>query len=171
MSKVLGDYRDALVGLFLLAFAGLYWLGANAIRVSPLEGGVGAAGLPKALAYVLAGLSVYLIVRNFAQLRSGLSEEDEGKHAEAADQSPMRQHLSAALMFVFGCLYLLLLPYIGYPVGVALLMAATAYFLGLRQLPKLLAFAICGSAFFYLLFVVILKIPLPNGLIFERLYG
>lgn len=55
--------RDFWIGLVTLGFAVLYWFEAAKIRISPLDGPVGAAGLPKVLAYALGVLSVLLIGR------------------------------------------------------------------------------------------------------------
>ncbi|HEY4164136.1 MAG TPA: tripartite tricarboxylate transporter TctB family protein [Dongiaceae bacterium] len=159
--RTLAVYRDAIVGAALLVFSGVYWLGANAIRVSPLEGSVGAQGLPKGLAYVLAVLSVYMIARN-------LLAPDVRRSAESAKEKkpfPWRQHIRALWMLIFGACYLLLLPRAGYVVSVMLLMAATSYFLGVRNIGKVVLFAVLGGVFFYILFVLILKIPLPEGML------
>jgi hypothetical protein len=174
--RILADYRDTFVGAGLLLFSGLYWLGAAAIRVSPLEGSVGAAGLPKALAVVLAILSLYLIARNLLSLRAQggrvaaapepvpATRPDEAAGHEEEKPFSIRQHLRALSMLAFGVGYLLILPELGYAVSVTLLLGAVAYFLGLRGLPKVALFAVLGGAFFFLLFVVTLKIPLPEGI-------
>jgi len=171
--RTFAAYRDSFVGVSLLLFSGLYWLGAAAIRVSPLEGSVGAAGLPKALAVVLAILSVYLIGRNLLSVRAGDRAAPEASPAKPApvEEKPftLRHHLRAMMMLAFGVGYVLLLPELGYAVSVTLLMAGVAYFLGLRRLPKVALFAVLGGAFFFLLFVVILKIPLPEG-VFSDLF-
>ncbi|HLT01226.1 MAG TPA: hypothetical protein VK001_03565, partial [Geminicoccaceae bacterium] len=61
--------RDTGVALVLLALAGLYWLGADQIRVSRLEGIVGAQAVPKSLALALAILSALLIVQELWRAR------------------------------------------------------------------------------------------------------
>jgi hypothetical protein len=159
--RTIAVYRDAIVGAALLVFSGIYWLGANAIRVSPLEGSVGAAGLPKGLAYVLAILSIYMIARN---LLAPSVRPDDGV-AQERKPFPWRQHLRALWVVIFGAGYLLLLERAGYVISVALLMGATAYFLGLRPIGKVLLFAVLGGAFFYVLFVLVLKIPFPEGVL------
>jgi hypothetical protein len=156
-------YRDAIVGAALLVFSGVYWLGANAIRVSPLEGSVGAAGMPKGLAYVLAVLSIYMIARNL--LAPGVRPSAESGAVRETKPFPWRQHLRALWVLIFGAGYLLLLDHAGYVLSVALLMGVTAYFLGLRPIGKALLFAVLGGAFFYVLFVLILKIPFPEGIL------
>jgi hypothetical protein len=177
--RILAEYRDTYVGIGLLLFSGLYWLGAAAIRVSPLEGSVGAAGLPKALAVVLAILSLYLIGRNLLAVRAkaenqsrpevpATTMQDKDLHGEERPFT-FRHHLRAIAMLAFGAGYVLILPELGYAVSVTLLLAGVAYFLGLRSLPKMALFAVLGGAFFFLLFVVVLKIPLPEG-VFSDLF-
>ena len=56
--------RDTGVGIGLLALAGLYWMGAAQIKVSRLEGIVGAQAVPKGLAVSLAILAMLLIAQD-----------------------------------------------------------------------------------------------------------
>src|SRR3546814_18423060 len=62
--------RDAWIGVVFLVLAVVYWIAADGIRISPLDGPVPAAGLPKSLGYALGGLSVLLILRSLALRRS-----------------------------------------------------------------------------------------------------
>ena len=63
--------RDTGVALGLIALAGLYWLGADQIRVSRLEGIVGAQAVPKGLAVSLAILSVLLMAQDLLRTAPG----------------------------------------------------------------------------------------------------
>lgn len=152
--------RDVYVGLVVLALAGLYWLGADAIRESPLAGGVGADGLPKALAATLAFLSLLLIGRSFVFRRALV-----GPKISTEERAKRRQrHLRALGMLAIGIGYLLIVPYLGYILSVFLLMAATAIYNGRQASPSFWVTVAAGALFFYFLFVRFLDIPLPPGI-------
>jgi putative tricarboxylic transport membrane protein len=150
--------RDAVVGGVILAFAGLYWLAALTIRHSSLDDSIGAAGLPNMLAALLAALAVLLILRSF--LFGPRSRQ--GSRSEAESEVP-RAHLRALGMLVFGVAYLVVVPSLGYAVSVALLVAAVALYNHQRPSLRLALVTILISVGFYLLFVRLLRIPLPPG--------
>ena len=166
--------RDTWIGIVMLGFAGLYWVGADGIRVSPLDGPVTAAGLPKSLAYALGGLALLLILRSLtlkfmaakaaAGSGAGSGTGSAPADAEAAGGIAWRRHLRAAGMLGLGIGYLLIVPYLGYTLTVIGLLLATALYIGAKFGPKTLAIAGIGGVFFYLLFVQFLHIPLPPGL-------
>lgn len=151
--------RDAIVGICLLLFAGLYWWGAERIPDSSLSGGVGADGLPKALAYALAALALILIVRSLAlRTEAQVNRASPEEIAEAR-----RRHWRAFGMFAIGLAYLLALPYLGYFVSIVLLVGAAAWYNGKPISPPLVAVAIGTGVFFFFLFVKFLDIGLPAG--------
>ncbi|MGF1593722.1 MAG: tripartite tricarboxylate transporter TctB family protein [Kiloniellaceae bacterium] len=159
--------KDAWIGAVFLAFAVVYWIAADGIRISPLDGPVGAAGLPKSLAYTLGGLAILLIVRSFLLKRFAATPAAKPA-AEADDEggetkSPMHRHLRALGMLALGVGYLLIVPYLGYTLSITGLALAVSLYIGARFGAKTLAVAGIGGVFFYLLFVQFLKIPLPPG--------
>lgn len=167
--------RDVWIGVVVCGFAVLYWLEADKIRVSPLDGPVGASGLPKSLAYALGVLAVLLIVRSIAVARiaakapaAGAKVATTQKVAKAAapeaEAAPgMRPHLRALGMLALGIGYLLVVPHLGYALSVMALMLAVALYVGARPGPRTFAVAGIGGVFFYVLFVQVLDIPLPPG--------
>lgn len=147
--------RDAVVGAAVLALAGLYWLAAGTIRHSSLEDSIGAAGLPNTLATLLAVLALLLILRSlFLRPRP-----EQGTDSEAP-----RAHMRALGMLVLGGAYLVVVPSLGYAVSVALLVAAVALYNHQRPSLRLALVTILISVGFYLLFVQMLRIPLPPGI-------
>lgn len=152
--------RDVTVGAALLVLAGLYWLGADQIRVSILEGGVGAQGVPKALAVTLAVLTMLMIAQSaWQRYRAPAPQRAGGADAEAT-----RKHLRALGMLAIGTGYLLLVSVIGYVLAVALLMLTTAAYIGRPLSLRLAGIAAAGAALYYVLFVIFLGIPLPAGI-------
>ncbi len=152
--------RDVLVALVLMAFSGLYWLGADGIRESSIDTGVGAQALPKALAYALAGLSVLLMGQAIAHRFAPMEAEATEK---ISPQTP-KQVLRAAGMLSIGAAYLVIVSYTGYFLGLVFLILATAVYMGKAMSARLLSVAAGGAAFYWLLFVKILKIPMPEGI-------
>jgi hypothetical protein len=152
--------RDTAVGLSLLLLAGFYWFGADQIRVSRLEGIVGAQVVPKGLAVSLAMLSVLLIAQDLWRTRRGAAAAG-GEDREAGGAAA---HLSAAGMLLIGVGYLVVVNTIGYVPAVALLVLATARFMGRPWSVELILLAVGGALLFHLLFARLLGIPLPPGI-------
>jgi putative tricarboxylic transport membrane protein len=158
--------RDFWIGIVTLGFATLYWLEAGKIRVSPLDGPVGASGLPNTLAYALGALSVALI------LRALLAHFRPAKGEVAAVEAPplterMRPHFRAIGMLTLGILYLLALPYIGYFLAIMALLMVVSLYIGADLNLRTALVAILGAISFHVLFVEFLDIPLPKGLLID----
>ncbi|NNU80181.1 hypothetical protein HMH01_06985 [Halovulum dunhuangense] len=158
--------KDFWIGLVTLGAATFYWLEADKIRISPLDGPVGASGLPKTLALALGALSALLILRAlFEKLRP---LPDSG-----APKAPLRErmvpHLRAMGMLGLGIGYVLLLPVFGYALTVAGLLIGVGLYIGARPDAKLFAVAIGGAIFFHFLFVEFLDVPLPVGAVIETI--
>lgn len=161
--------RDGWIGLVFLVVAVVYWIAADGIRISPLDGPVTAAGLPKSLAYALGALALLLILRSLAlpgKTDSGApaQEAPEAVPPEGSERPAIYRHLRAVGMLAFGVGYLLLIPYLGYPLAVAGLILGVALYMGAQRGLKTAAVAVLGGLFFYLLFVQLLNVPLPAGL-------
>lgn len=155
-----------------MIFAGAYWMGADGIPISPLDGAVNAAAMPKALAAALAGFSLLLIVRSLLVewmfFRAAKSGDAKGRKAPATAEDDgkgmtLRQHLRAAGVVLIGVIYLLILPHLGYLLSATLLVFAMSVYLGAKAGLYTAAVAIVLSVVFYLLFVQLLHIPLPVG--------
>lgn len=152
-------WRDTLVGLVLIGIAGLYWLGADQIRVSSLEGGVGAQAVPKSLAVTLALLAVLMM----AQAAWQRHRAGAGAGAEPITADERRRHRRALSMLLIGVGYLLVVDVIGYVLAIGLLMLTTAAYIGRPLSARLAGVAAAGALFYYALFVRFLDIPLPAG--------
>ena len=158
--------RDSWIGVVFLAVAVVFWIAADGIRISPLDGPVTASGLPKSLAYALGVLAVLLIVRSIAVKRLATARPPavESAAQEGGDPRNLRQHLRAAGMLTIGVAYLLAVPYLGYTLSIFGLMLATAVYAGARFGLKTGVIAALGGVCFYFFFVKLLNIPLPPGL-------
>ena len=149
--------RDTIVALGLIVLAGLYWLGADQIRVSKLEGIVGAQAVPKGLAVSLAVLSLLLIAQGLLRMRRAAGPGGE------ADAGAWRAHLRAAGMLLIGMGYLAIVGTVGYLPAIVGLVVVTALYLGQGPSARLALVAVGLAVLYYLIFVRLLGIPLPPG--------
>lgn len=160
--------RDFWIGLVVLGFAVLYRIEAGKIRLSPLDGPVGAPGLPKTLAYALGVLAIVMI------LRSLIARFAFGNGADGADEAVplaerLRPHLRAIGILAIGVAYLLVVPWLGYAIAIMALILTVALYIGARLDLRTILVAVLGGVFFRLLFVEFLGIPLPKGVLLPLL--
>jgi putative tricarboxylic transport membrane protein len=163
--QIQGVFRRDLIGAGIaLALAGAYWIGAGHIHKSSLIGkGVGADALPRGLAITLAVLAVILVLQTVLQRRRGLLPEDAPATREALAEA-RRKHLRAAGMFLIGVGFLLAVGYVGYVPAIFAMICVTAVYNGRPMSWRLAAIAAGLTATLYVLFDVILKIPMPDGI-------
>ncbi|HSF95263.1 MAG TPA: tripartite tricarboxylate transporter TctB family protein [Thermohalobaculum sp.] len=164
--------RDFWIGLVVLGFAALYRIEAGKIRLSPLDGPVGAPGLPKLLGLALGILAIVMIVRGLIEhFRGRAAPETEPKvePGEFDASLGLRPHLRAAGILAIGIGYLLLLPVIGYALGIMALILTVSLYIGATLDIRTIAVAVVGGAAFHLLFVEFLGIPLPKGMLLGML--
>lgn len=145
--------RDLAGGIGLLALAALYYAGTRQIQSSSLSDDVGADGMPLVLATVLAGLAALLVLRG---LRAGRAASGEG------GARPRR-----ALGFLaVAAVYMPAAWLLGYVGGLAVMIGAVALYEGARPGWQLAAVAIGGGAFFWVVFVQLLGVAQPHGVLF-----
>jgi putative tricarboxylic transport membrane protein len=126
-----------------LALAAAYWAAADALPTSFLADEVGADGLPKALAALLAAFSILIGLRH------------RGEPVEP------KNHLRALGIAVLGFGYVAIVPFAGYIVSIALLAAAAALLYGAPRRSELAIFALGTAALLYAVFRVLLGIRMP----------
>lgn len=162
--------RDTWIGVVMLIVACVYWFEAGKIRVSPLDDGIGAAGLPKALAYALGALAILLIVRSIAGAVL-LRPANAQTASEEPEQQSWAPHLRAIGMLALGVGYLLIVSKLGYIISIAALLFCASLYIGAKLNLRTFLVAIIGGIAFHLLFVEFLGIPLPPGDILGPLLG
>ncbi len=161
MTRLGGDFW---VGLVVLTSAIIYWLEADKIRISPLDGPVNAAGPPKALAYALGSLAIILVVRSLAVAIMGGGRPPSRQESVSIRQL-LHPHLRAIGMLAIGVGYLLLVSWLGYVITIVALILAVSIYNGAAPGWRTAAVAIGGAIFFHLFFVEFLGIPLPAGIL------
>ena len=163
--------RDLTFGIAGAAVAAVYSLLAVRIPDSALADAVGPQGLPKAYAAVLALLSLILIVRSLRSLRTQNPEprtSDPGSRIpDPGSRTPDLYRVAG--MLLIGITYLLIVPWLGYAVALAGLLLATTWYQGGVASRTIAAVAVSGAIVFWLLFVVLLRIPHPAG-VWPRLF-
>jgi putative tricarboxylic transport membrane protein len=140
--------RDLVCAALGLALAGAYYAAADALPTSMLADGVGAGGIPKLLAVALALLSLLLGARSLLP------------SSRAAVAGP---HLRALGIAGLGFVYVAAAPHLGYPLALALLVAAATLYYGERLRPTVLVYAIGCAALLWLVFAQLLGIAMPAG--------
>src|SRR5688500_10535041 len=114
--------RDLVCGLIALALAGLYLTEASEIQISALGDTVGAAGFPQILGWLLAGSAVLLLAQALLERRT------RGPHVSGTEgetvELPAHMFKRAAGLTLIAAAFIAALPYLGYIVAVALMLAA-----------------------------------------------
>jgi hypothetical protein len=151
-------HRDLVFGIATLAVAAAYYAMAARLPDTRLADAIGPSGLPRTYAFVLAVLSLLLIVRSVGR-PAGAPRPETRVPTETRPPSPLR----AAGLLAIGAIYLMVIPWLGYMVSIAALLAATVMYQGARLTSAAGLVAIAGAIFFWLLFVVLLGIPHPPG--------
>lgn len=153
--------RDLVFGSATLAVAAVYYALTSTIPESQLADPIGPQGLPTTYAIVLSVLSIVLIARS---LRSANREPANREPANLRIPDPVSRILRVLGMLLIGVAYIVVLPYLGYLLSVAMLIAATTYFQGGAVNGRTIVVALSGAALFWMLFIWLLRIQYPAGL-------
>lgn len=144
---------DFALGVAAMLLAGAWLAGASRIPESLLSDAVGAAGLPRAVGWVLAAVGLLLCLRSLRFDAAPASAERTG----------LRPHLRALglLAILFG--YVLVAPWLGYALATGLLVAAGALYAGAPRSRYLVVIPLLAAVVFWLLFVWAFGIPMPGS--------
>ena len=149
--------RDLVFGSATLVLAALYYALTITIPRSDLADPIGPQGLPKTYAVVLAALSIVLIARSIRRRRNP-------EPANPLIPDPRSSIPRVIGMLLIGVAYIVVLPWLGYLLSVAALIAATTYFQGGSITRRSILVAISGALCFWVLFIWLLRIQYPAGL-------
>ena len=159
----------------MLAIASAYYLLGTNIPQSALDDAVGPRGLPRAYAVVLAALAILTIARALLSrgraAASPSSKHDEDKSGADLYAPRKRTRWRFIGLALIGIAYLAVVPWLGYLVSMALLIAGTAWYqggsiAGAPDKPRpsgILLVAASGAVVLWLLFVALLGISQPSG--------
>jgi putative tricarboxylic transport membrane protein len=153
--------KDLVAGVLLLALAVFYWIEANAIPVTGFGGSISAQGLPKFLAIGLVLTSLALIAQALLIRRTVAPVPTEGEEQRWTPSN----HARAAGIVAIGIGFILVVETAGFAIAVFMLLAATAIYMGQRPGLRLFLISLAGAAAFWAIFIKVLNIPLPKGLL------
>ena len=154
--------KDCIAGTAFMALSAAYYYFALDIPRSSLSDVVGAAYFPKLLALCMFALSALLVVTGvFTKPATTISEKVDGKKKEGPSDLYIFRRAAGTLLI--GITYLLLVPYIGYPVAVSMVVFWTILYFHEPLSRKVVMTALGAGVFFWLLFVALFKIPMPMG--------
>ena len=149
--------RDFVAGfLGLLIALGYYALASN-IQNSQLADEVGPGGLPKIYGLLLAGFSALLMLR--ARFRPTLAD---GKQRAVAEEIFAAKRGMGIL--VIGIAYMIAVPYLGYPLAIAAVIAVAALYNGGALSLRTAVVSVLGAFGLWLVFVFLLHIGQPAGI-------
>ncbi len=158
--------RDFVAGLLGLVLAIVYYAMASKIQVSQLADDVGPEGLPKIYAWMLGGFSTLLMVRALLQRAPAPAGTAEVKSKEA---TAARRGLG---MLAIGVGYVVLVPTLGYPLCITLVIAIATLYQGGQMSLRTAAISALGALGLWFVFVFLLHIGQPAGIwpeLIERL--
>jgi hypothetical protein len=151
--------RDLVCGAIALALASVYLFEASKIPVSALGDTVGSAGFPLILGFLLAGVAVLLLLQAFLSRTTAEGPSAAGDEAERPGFAFKR----AAGLALIAAAFIAILPFGGYVVAVALMLAAVMLYQGLPFSGRTTLVAGVGALALFGLFGLLLGIPLPKG--------
>lgn len=162
-----GATRDIVAGGLLLALAVGYYALTKRIAASSLSDEVGPEGLPTLLAAALAIVAVLLVGKALLASRRVVPAAPAAAPA-ASEDGDERATFPRALGFAaIGVGYMLVAPWVGFALGVALLILAVAIYEGERFSARLaLVAAACGVGF-WLVFARLLGVEQPVSPLWE----
>lgn len=172
--------RNLIAGLAAVVIGGVYLWMAFGLRASALADAVGPAGLPRILGMIMVGFGLVLCAQALlAGSRSaapavpavpagGDVGPAEGEPDEAGGFGLSGVARAGGLLAI-GIGYLLIIRTVGYIVAVGALIIVAALYGGARLSWRVFAIGAAGAAVYWILFVEILRIPLPAGMLAQFL--
>ena len=151
--------NDLIAAAILLLIAGAYVAATLQIPSSTLDDGVGPRGFPLVLAFglVVVAAAIGLRALTIPPVRTRALDDDH----ELESRWPR-----ALGILAFGALYIPLATLLGYAPALFLLLIAVPLYEGMRFSWRVPAVAAGGAAVFYVLFVLVLGVRQPEGLLF-----
>ena len=159
--------REWIAGIFLMVLAVAYYKMADDIPRSLMSDEVGAGGFPKNLAIALFVLAAIYTMQGILKYRRRAAGDHDSEQARADKEKHAAAR--AAIMFAIGVGYLVIVSWAGYLLSVMAIILVTALFLRQPFSRSVVLTSVLGAVFFFLLFDILLRIPMPRG-IWARLF-
>lgn len=159
---------DFCLGLGAIALSAGYLYVASGIQESLLSDAVGAGGVPRALGWVMATLGLLLCVRSVS-FAAGPAKAATAPPQDSTAAPSRHPHLQALGLLGILIGYVVLAPYLGYAVAVAVLVAAVAAYGGAAIDRNLLLISAAGGLVLWLVFAKLLGISMQGSTLLDRL--
>ena len=155
--------RDMVGAIAAILIGAVYLYFAHQLRVSALDDTLGPSGMPRILGWLMIALGAVLMVQAFAARRAVAVAAQPAEKGEWEGQG--RKIAYAAGLLVIGAAYLFVVETLGYLISIALLIIATATYLGAGFKGRVVAIGVLGAVFLYAMFVALLGVRMPAGIL------
>lgn len=149
--------RDFAGGAASILIGALYLAYAYQIRASALDDTLGPGGMPRVYGWFLVALGIVLCIQ--------AAVAHAGRAAEGEWRGQGRRILWAAGLLLFGIAYLLVIETLGYLLSIAFLITGVALYGGTPPSGRLVLIGIGGAILLWALFVLVLGVAMPRGLL------
>ena len=164
---------NIIIGVFLLALSGFYYLSTRDFPPPTVTENLGAGFFPKLLSMLLAFLAIMLILGSLFS-RSTSSQEEQKAAISGGERLEEDSFTGEGISYKFllgtilvSTLYVILLPIIGYLIITPIFIIAMIRLLGKKTWFRNIAVSILLTAALYLLFATMLGVALPLGIFFR----
>ena len=155
--------RDMVGAIAAILIGAVYLYFAHQLRVSALDDTLGPSGMPRILGWLMIALGAVLMVQAFAARRAVAVAAQPAEKGEWEGQG--RKIAYAAGLLAIGAAYLFVVETLGYLISIALLIIATATYLGAGFRGRVVAIGVLGAVFLYAMFVALLGVRMPAGIL------
>ena len=155
--------RDMVGAIAAILIGAVYLYFAHQLRVSALDDTLGPSGMPRILGWLMIALGAVLMVQAFAARRAVAVAAQPAEKEEWEGQG--RKIAYAAGLLAIGAAYLFVVETLGYLISIALLIIATATYLGAGFKGRVVAIGVLGAVFLYAMFVALLGVRMPAGIL------
>jgi putative tricarboxylic transport membrane protein len=159
--------RDRLLAVLTAVFAGSLIAGARNLEDSLLSDAVGAGGVPQGVGIVMALAAVALFAKSFfgGAGRAATVEPQDKTRGERDGKTPSGWGAAKRTVGLVAILaaYGLLLPWLGYPLSIGLLVLASGWLAGAPFKAPLLMCAVAAGPVLWAIFDWALRVRMPVG--------
>jgi putative tricarboxylic transport membrane protein len=155
--------RDFVGGVATIVIGAVYLYFAYQLRVSALDDSMGPGGLPRIYGWLLVGLGSILVIQ--ALVARSLAAPAGAEPVKGEWDGQGRKVAYAAGLLVIAMGYIFIVESVGYLLSVGLLIVTTAFYLGAGFSGRLVAIGIGGAVFLYAMFVSLLGVRMPAGML------
>lgn len=158
---------DRIVNISTLSMGVIFLLLTFNIKEPVSNIGIGPRAWPQFLALIIISLSIFNIFKYYVANKHDLSkapkkekEDEPSKEYESTVEYPQNLWISLAML----CLYVLLMPFIGFIFSTLVFIGVNIYIMGLKKLRFLFPIVLIIVLILVVVFPNFLGVPLPRGI-------